>query len=130
PGSGVPSAAPPPGKGSAPVRPGSPAGAALAELAGLIGAAPPPASPTVTGVTLRAAEVRPGDLFAGVRGSRAHGAEFVDQAVAAGAVALLTDPAGAAMIGPDPDVPVVVTADPRAVLGPLAAEVYGRPSER
>ncbi len=112
-----------------PVRPTSPAGAALADLARLIGAATPSAHPTVTGVTLRAAEVRPGDLFAGVAGSRAHGAGFLDQAVAAGAVALLTDPAGAAMAGPDAGIPVLVMADPRAVLGAVAAEVYGRPSE-
>jgi UDP-N-acetylmuramoyl-L-alanyl-D-glutamate--2,6-diaminopimelate ligase len=84
----------------------------------------------LTGVTLRAAEVRPGDLFAGVAGSRAHGAAFVDRAVEAGAVALLTDPAGAAMVGREPPVPVLVTADPRAVLGQVAAQVYGRPSER
>ncbi len=108
----------------------SPAGAALVDLARLIGAAAPSASPTVNGVTLRAAEVRPGDLFAGVAGSRAHGAAFLDQAVTAGAVALLTDPVGAALAGPDPRVPILVTADPRAVLGTVAAEVYGRPSER
>ena len=42
----------------------------------------------------------PGDLFAGVRGSAARMVpRSLDQAVAAGAVALLTDPAGAAMAG-------------------------------
>src|SRR2546423_6093341 len=39
----------------------------------------------VTGVTLHANLVRPGDLFAALPGSRAHGAEFAAAAVRAGA---------------------------------------------
>src|SRR5699024_12340012 len=42
-------------------------------------------STTVTGVTLRAHEVLPGDLFAALPGSRVHGAEFAAEAIAAGA---------------------------------------------
>ncbi len=38
--------------------------------------------------------VRPGDLYAALPGTRVHGAEFSAAAVAAGAVAILTDPAG------------------------------------
>ncbi|MDQ3405564.1 MAG: Mur ligase domain-containing protein, partial [Actinomycetota bacterium] len=49
----------------------------------------------VTGATLRAQHVLPGDLFAALPGARAHGADFAPQAVAAGAVAVLTDAAGA-----------------------------------
>jgi UDP-N-acetylmuramoyl-L-alanyl-D-glutamate--2,6-diaminopimelate ligase len=81
----------------------------------------------VTGVTLRAAEVRPGDLFAALPGSRAHGADFAPQALAAGAVAVLTDPDGAgrpALAG----VPVLVHPRPRDVLGAAAALVYGDPT--
>jgi UDP-N-acetylmuramoyl-L-alanyl-D-glutamate--2,6-diaminopimelate ligase len=83
----------------------------------------------VTGVTLRAAEVRPGDLFAALPGARAHGADFAAQAVAAGAVALLTDPAGlerARATG----LPALVHPHPRAVLGTVAAAVYGDPTQR
>jgi UDP-N-acetylmuramoyl-L-alanyl-D-glutamate--2,6-diaminopimelate ligase len=83
----------------------------------------------VTGMTLRAAEVRPGDLFAALAGARAHGADFAGQALAAGAVAVLTDPAGAtrpALAG----VPVLVHPDPRAVVGRAAALVYGHPTAR
>ncbi len=94
-----------------------------------VGAAVPDRDPQVTGLTLRAHEVRPGDLFAALRGSRAHGARYAGEAIAAGAVALLTDPAGAALAGSDTGVPTLVVDDPRAVLGPLAAQVYGRPSE-
>ncbi|MBL8925661.1 MAG: UDP-N-acetylmuramoyl-L-alanyl-D-glutamate--2,6-diaminopimelate ligase [Pseudonocardia sp.] len=83
----------------------------------------------VTGATLRAAEVRPGDLFAALPGARSHGADFVGQARSAGAAAVLTDPTGldrARAAG----VPVLVHPLPRAVLGIAAAIVYGDPTER
>jgi UDP-N-acetylmuramoyl-L-alanyl-D-glutamate--2,6-diaminopimelate ligase len=83
----------------------------------------------VTGMTLRAAEACPGDLFAALPGARAHGADFAGQALAAGAVAVLTDPDGAtrpALAG----VPVLVHPDPRAVVGRAAALVYGDPTAR
>ena len=82
----------------------------------------------VTGVTLRAQHIRAGDLFAALPGQTVHGAAFADDAVAAGAVAVLTDPAGAAAIA-DSVVPVLVCPDPRAVLGEVAATVYGHPSD-
>jgi UDP-N-acetylmuramoyl-L-alanyl-D-glutamate--2,6-diaminopimelate ligase len=85
--------------------------------------------PAVTGVTLRAHQVRPGDLFAALPGSRAHGADFAGQALDAGAVAVLTDPDGAsrtALRG----VPVIVHERPRSVLGALSSRVYGDPSKR
>ena len=49
----------------------------------------------VTGLTLASQRVRPGDLYAAPAGARAHGASFAADAVDAGAVAVLTDPAGA-----------------------------------
>ncbi len=83
----------------------------------------------VTGVTLRAHDAQPGDLFAALAGGHVHGADFAARALAAGAVAVLTDPAGAARAGLA-DVPVLVHPQPRDVLGQLAARVYGRPAER
>jgi len=106
----------------------------LGELAALIGATVT-ANPelTVRGVSAGSAQVRPGDLFAALPGASRHGVAFVDQALAAGAVAVLTDPAGADELAgsaapADSAAPVLVTADPRAALGPLSAEVYGHPS--
>ena len=81
----------------------------------------------LTGVSLSTARVRPGDLYAALPGARAHGADFVPAALEAGAVAVLTDPAGAARLGDVPG-PVVVVPDPRAVLGGVAARVYGDPA--
>ncbi|PRY56079.1 UDP-N-acetylmuramoylalanyl-D-glutamate--2,6-diaminopimelate ligase [Knoellia remsis] len=83
-------------------------------------------SPAVRGVTLDSRSVRPGDLYAALPGERAHGADFAAQAVASGAVAMLTDPDGAQRVdAAGSAVPVLVVDSPRAVLGAVAAEVYG-----
>ena len=87
-----------------------------------------PAAVTVTGLTLSSARVRPGDVYAALPGWRAHGATYAASAVEAGAVAVLTDVAGADLcVGLD--VPVVVVDGPRQVLGRLAAHVYGDPAK-
>ena len=68
----------------------------FAELAASL-AVPPPtaAAPLISGITHASGDVRPGDLYAALPGARRHGAEFVADAGARGAVAVLTDPAGA-----------------------------------
>jgi UDP-N-acetylmuramoyl-L-alanyl-D-glutamate--2,6-diaminopimelate ligase len=82
----------------------------------------------VAGVTHASQEVRPGDLYAALPGARRHGAEFAARAAAAGAVAALTDPAGADAVA-EAGLPALVVADPREVLGTLAAAVYGDPTD-
>jgi len=77
----------------------------------------------VTGITLATSDLQPGDLYVGIRGQHRHGAEFAAAAVGAGAVAILTDAAGAELASAL-DVPVLVVDDPRAALGELAAWVY------
>jgi UDP-N-acetylmuramoyl-L-alanyl-D-glutamate--2,6-diaminopimelate ligase len=81
---------------------------------------------TVTGATAASGLVRPGDLFAALPGRTVHGARFAADAVRAGAVAVLTDPPGREQL--PAGVPALVADDPRAVLGPVAATVYGEPS--
>lgn len=83
----------------------------------------------VSGVTLSSAAVVPGDLYVALRGLRTHGAHYAADAVAGGAVVVLTDSEGAAIAG-DLGVPVVVDEDPRRRMAALAADVYGRPAER
>jgi UDP-N-acetylmuramoyl-L-alanyl-D-glutamate--2,6-diaminopimelate ligase len=86
-------------------------------------------SPSLTGITHDSRAVRPGDLYAALPGSSVHGASFCAEAAAAGAVAVLTDPAGreaAVRSG----LPVFVVADPRQRLGGIAAWIYGDPSTR
>lgn len=113
------------------LRPSSPVGDDLAALAQRVHAELRDAteSPRVTGVTLRSQDVQPGDLFAALPGARSHGAKFAADAVRQGAVAVLTDEAGAEVMAGDAAVPLLVHSAPRSVLGDLAAAVYGRPSE-
>jgi len=75
--------------------------------------------------------VADGDLFVALPGAHAHGARFAADAVARGARAVLTDADGAQLLaGAAVGVPVLVADDPRAVLGPVAAWVYGSPAEQ
>jgi len=83
----------------------------------------------VTGVTLDSRVVMPGDLYVALPGTRVHGAAFCAAAVAAGAVAVLTDPDGRARAA-QTGVPVFVLADPRGKLGEVSCWVYGNPSSR
>lgn len=115
------------------LRPSQPAGCglpALAEQVRAVPAAAPVPDIRVTGVTLRGQDALPGDLFAALPGSNSHGADFVADAVAGGAVAVLTDVAGAAALAGGPDVPVLIHPEPRSVLGEVAATVYGHPSRQ
>jgi UDP-N-acetylmuramoyl-L-alanyl-D-glutamate--2,6-diaminopimelate ligase len=102
----------------------------LAELLGVGRADSIPGGPgRLSGVTLDSRQVRPGDLYAALPGARTHGAAYCDQAVAAGAIAILTDPAGrerAARSG----VPVFVVSSPRDRLGDVSCWIYGDPSTR
>ena len=99
------------------------------DLAALLGATATGGDAAVTGVTHAGGEVRPGDLYAALPGARRHGAEFAAQAAGAGAAAVLTDPAGADRAAAT-GLPVLVTGDPRAVLGTAASAIYGNPTER
>jgi len=77
----------------------------------------------VTGVVLASSAVRPGDLYVGVPGRNAHGASFASAARDAGAVAVLTDAAGAELAA-DAGLPILVTPDARAALGDVAAWIH------
>lgn len=81
----------------------------------------------VSGLSLSTERICPGDLYAALPGARAHGADFAARALAAGAVAVLTDPAGLERL--PADTPTIVVPEPRSVLGRLAARLYGDPAE-
>jgi UDP-N-acetylmuramoyl-L-alanyl-D-glutamate--2,6-diaminopimelate ligase len=82
----------------------------------------------VTGLTLSSRRCRRGDLYAALPGARAHGADYAADAVTAGATAVLTDTDGRGRLPRAVPVPVLVVPDPRAVLGSVAARVYGEPA--
>lgn len=83
--------------------------------------------PAVRGITLDSRLVGPGDLYVALPGRAHHGAAFATGAREAGAVAVLTDPAGAGLAAAS-GLPVVVVDDPRLVMAAAAAAIYGRPS--
>jgi UDP-N-acetylmuramoyl-L-alanyl-D-glutamate--2,6-diaminopimelate ligase len=90
---------------------------------------PGAAAVEVTGATVDSRDVQPGDLFGAFPGLKVHGANFAAAAVAAGAVAVLTDAEGVRVLADaGVEVPVIVTAHPRPDMGELAAAVYGNPS--
>ncbi|MEI5584804.1 MULTISPECIES: Mur ligase family protein [unclassified Agromyces] len=77
----------------------------------------------VTGVAIASGAVQGGDLYVGVPGRNVHGARYADQAAANGAVAVLTDAAGAELAAGS-GLPVLVTPDARAALGEVAAWIH------
>ena len=77
----------------------------------------------VTGAAISSRTVQGGDLYVGVPGRHAHGADFAAEAGANGAVAVLTDASGAEAAAAA-GLPVLVTADPRAALGDVAAWIH------
>ena len=76
---------------------------------------------SVTGVTHDSRSVRPGDVYAALPGSHAHGITYVAQARDNGAVAVVSDVASDLL-------PTLVLPDPRKVLGDLARWVFDDPS--
>ncbi len=117
-------------------RPSNPPRTLLAQVIAWTGAelraggAPAAEGTVVTGLCLSSQRVQPGDIYAALPGSRAHGAVYAAQAVSAGAVAVLTDDEGARKIdgtSTGATVPLLVLENPRSVLGTLAARLYGEP---
>lgn len=100
----------------------------LAQIAAQLGVAELSPATIVSGITLSSAEVEVGDLYAALPGANVHGANYARDAVTRGAVALLTDPAGAELIG-TPAVPVFVVGDPRSLLPALSGFIYDTPRE-
>ena len=84
---------------------------------------------SVLGVSVDSGDTAPGELFAGLPGFTVHGARFAAEAVACGAVVVLTDAEGSRIVHETaPGTPVLICDDPRAVVGPLSAEVYHHPA--
>lgn len=113
------------------MRPQHPAPHRVVDLVDAFGLRAPavPAELRVSGVTVASGDAQFGDLFVAVPGLKVHGARYAAQAVAQGAVAVLTDETGVADAR-STGVPVLLADDPRALSGPVAAWVYDEPAER
>ena len=81
-------------------------------------------SVNVTGISQSSSAVVTGDLFIALPGEKFHGAQFAADAIEQGAVAVLTDLAGAAMVS---GVPVLVVENPRRAAGVISAWFYEEP---
>jgi UDP-N-acetylmuramoyl-L-alanyl-D-glutamate--2,6-diaminopimelate ligase len=81
----------------------------------------------IAGITADSRQVRPGWLFAALRGSKADGTRFVADAVTKGAAAILAE-AGTQVEVPA-QIPVLVSAEPRRALALMAARFYGAQPE-
>jgi UDP-N-acetylmuramoyl-L-alanyl-D-glutamate--2,6-diaminopimelate ligase len=74
--------------------------------------AAPLKNPQITGITADSRQVRPGFLFAALKGARADGRRFAAQAVAKGAVAILTDDPASLDLDAEQRRRIAVVADP------------------
>ncbi|WP_233840978.1 UDP-N-acetylmuramoyl-L-alanyl-D-glutamate--2,6-diaminopimelate ligase [Dyella sp. 2HG41-7] len=82
----------------------------------------------VSGLALDSRQVRSGDAFFALRGTRGHGIEFVRGAVQRGASVILAE-APQPVDLEDPGVPVLWIDGLHTFVGEIAARFFGRPSE-
>jgi len=83
--------------------------------------------PAVTSVEYDSRRVKPGCLFVAMRGESSDGNQFIDQAISAGAVAVVTD---SAVEKPRPVVAWAVVPNGRRALARVSANFYKKPAER
>jgi UDP-N-acetylmuramoyl-L-alanyl-D-glutamate--2,6-diaminopimelate ligase len=82
---------------------------------------------SVTGVEYDSRRVRPGDLFVAIQGETTDGNRYIDAAIQAGAVAIVTDSSHEA---PRPGLAWVVVPHGRRALARISANFYHRPAEK
>ena len=80
----------------------------------------------ICGLSLDSRQVRPGEAFVALHGTRTHGIAFAAEAVARGAALVLAE--APAVAGFTPGVPVLWIDDLHARLGEIAARFYDHPS--
>jgi UDP-N-acetylmuramoyl-L-alanyl-D-glutamate--2,6-diaminopimelate ligase len=80
----------------------------------------------ICGLSLDSRQVRTGEAFVALRGTRAHGIAFATEAVARGAALVLAE--APVVAGFTPGVPVLWVEDLHARLGEIAARFYGHPA--
>ena len=84
-------------------------------------------NPGITGVEYDSRRVRHGTVFVAMKGETSDGNRFIDQAISAGAVAVVTDSATEKQ---RPDVAWALVVHGRRALARLSANFYKRPAER
>jgi UDP-N-acetylmuramoyl-L-alanyl-D-glutamate--2,6-diaminopimelate ligase len=84
------------------------------------------ADPEISGLTADSRSVNPGTLFAALKGVAADGADYIPEAIARGAGAILVAPGAAPA---DLKVPVIEDENPRQALAEIAANFFGSQPE-
>jgi UDP-N-acetylmuramoyl-L-alanyl-D-glutamate--2,6-diaminopimelate ligase len=84
-------------------------------------------NPAVAGVEYDSRRVHPGTVFVAMKGETSDGNRFIDQAISAGAVAIVTDSPAET---PRPAVAWAQVVHGRRALARLSANFYKRPAER
>jgi UDP-N-acetylmuramoyl-L-alanyl-D-glutamate--2,6-diaminopimelate ligase len=84
-------------------------------------------NPGIGGLEYDSRRIKPGDLFVAMQGESSDGNKFIDQAIAAGAVAVVTD---SATEKPRADVAWAQVPHGRRALARLSANFYKKPAER
>ena len=82
-------------------------------------------NPHITGLDYDSRRVKPGWCFVAMRGETTDGNRYLDAALQAGAVAVVSD-----SLPPRPNVPWAQVTHGRRALARLSANFYGRPAER
>jgi len=84
-------------------------------------------NPAITGIEYDSRRLKPGNVFVAIQGEASDGNKFIDQAIARGAVAVVTD---SATESPRDGVAWARVPHGRRALGRLSANLYQRPAER
>jgi UDP-N-acetylmuramoyl-L-alanyl-D-glutamate--2,6-diaminopimelate ligase len=84
-------------------------------------------NPGIGGVQYDSRRIKAGDVFVAMHGESSDGNKFIDQAIAAGAVAVVSD---AASEKPRPGIAWALVPHGRRALARLSANFYKRPAER
>jgi len=84
-------------------------------------------NPGIGGLEYDSRRIKPGDAFVAMQGESSDGNKFIDQAIAAGAVAIVTD---SATEKSRPDVAWAQVPHGRRALARLSANFYKKPAER
>ena len=77
----------------------------------------------ISGVSINAQKVLPGDLFIAFAGAKTHGISYLEQAISNGAVAVLSDKKI------EGSLPSFIHPKPREIVGAISAWLYGHPFE-
>lgn len=96
----------------------------VSDLRAVVPAARVTGNAEITGITIDSRDVRPGDLFAALRGSDFDGHAFIEQAIEKGAAAILAEE-----LPEDVDHPAIIVENSRRDLALISAEFYSHPSK-